>query len=180
MILWLPCSVYFCQLQLPCDFANLLLSCLLLNYARYGPDSHTPSLPLSNYLLPLAGLHAQWSARLTMSSIATLTPAQSSAYPLSAPPSGVQSNFSTTAENNNKPMVVITSLVLALMLIFYSNRIYTKACIVRRFSWDDGKICAPKAAGATCLTMTVTITLAFVRFGSPSLLGTFSRSLDLS
>ena len=77
--------------------------------------------------------------------IATLTPEQLSTYPLHAPPDGVLSNFSNTAENNNKPLIVVTSFVLAVMLIFYTNRIYTKACIVRRFSWDDCQLCAPKA-----------------------------------
>lgn len=77
-------------------------------------------------------------------------------------------------------MIGVTSFVLALMLIFYSNRMYTKACIVRRFSWDDCKRYAPNAVEGTCLTMTVTITLAFVRFGSPQLLRTFFLAPELA
>ena len=78
-----------------------------------------------------------------MSSIlATLTPAELASYPLQAPPTGVHSNFGE-AENNNKPMFVVLSVFLAIMMMFFSNRIYTKSCIVRRYSWDDGKLYAP-------------------------------------
>lgn len=164
-LMYLSCSLEFC---LPQPLCNFLLSFLFLSYAIFCSKFRTPSLPHSNYLLPLAGLYAPCKfARYTMALKATLTPAQLSTYPIHAPPDGVQSNFSTTAENNNKPMIIITSFVLAFTLIFYSNRMYTKAFIVRRFSWDDCKFYAPKAAEGTYLTITVTITLAFVRCRSP-------------
>ena len=73
--------------------------------------------------------------------LTTLTPAELASYPLRAPPKGVQSNFGK-AENNNKPMFVVMSFFLAIMIISFSNRIYTKSCIVQRYSWDDSKLYA--------------------------------------
>ena len=77
---------------------------------------------------------------LTMSSASTeLTPAQLSSTPIYPPPKGVQSNFGD-AENNNKPMYGVSSLFFAITICFFMNRIYTKSCIVRRFSWDDRRL----------------------------------------
>ena len=56
--------------------------------------------------------------------------------PAVQPPSGVVPNFETL-ENNQRPLIVVTSLLLALSSIFMLNRAYTKTFIIRKFSWDD-------------------------------------------
>ncbi|KAL8742954.1 MAG: hypothetical protein Q9190_004645 [Brigantiaea leucoxantha] len=67
------------------------------------------------------------------------TPQQDNALshiPLQQPPPGVVSNFGN-ATNQNSPMFTIDSALLGIMLLFFSNRIYTKAFIVRKYTWDD-------------------------------------------
>lgn len=57
------------------------------------------------------------------------------AYP---PPVGIESNF-VNPENRNRPLYVVTSLLLGIMILFIINRAYTKTFIVRKYSWDDRK-----------------------------------------
>ena len=67
-------------------------------------------------------------------------PAELHNIPAAKPPPGVTPNHAHPAGDG--PVAIgIGSLMLALMLIFASVRIYTKAKIVKRFSADDCGYC---------------------------------------
>lgn len=57
-------------------------------------------------------------------------------YPAGVPPIGVTPNFAHP-ESRGPILVIVGGLMVALMMLFLANRVYTKARIVRRFSWDD-------------------------------------------
>ena len=122
----------------------------VFSFSPHAILSSTPQVkksPTSDSLRPASILRVVWLSkqRSIMSSLLELTPEQLSSTPLRLPPDGVQSNFGD-AENNNTPMYVVCSLFLAITLCFFANRIYTKFCIVRSYSWDDGK---PQPHGET-------------------------------
>ncbi|MCJ1394806.1 hypothetical protein MMC18_007686 [Xylographa bjoerkii] len=73
------------------------------------------------------------------SALASLSPAELNAladYPALTPPPGVVPNF-VNPENQNTPEFVVTSLLLAVMILFFINRIYVKSILMRKCSWDD-------------------------------------------
>ena len=74
----------------------------------------------------------------TDNDLSGLTMQELSIIPVRMPPNGVKSNFGD-APNNNKPMFAVTSPFLVIMALFFLNRMYTKSCIVRKYSWDDCK-----------------------------------------
>ena len=59
-----------------------------------------------------------------------------SGVPALAPPPGVQSNF-VNPQNQSLSFYIVTSILFVAMVIFFSNRAYTKLFIVRKYSWDD-------------------------------------------
>ena len=54
------------------------------------------------------------------------------------PPPGVQSNF-IDPEDRGHVLVGVATFLFSLSTCFFLNRVYTKALIVRRASWDDRK-----------------------------------------
>ena len=58
-------------------------------------------------------------------------------YPLIPPPEGLKSNFGKNARSRNGAFFVVESALLGIMLAFFLNRLYTKALIIRKYSWDD-------------------------------------------
>ena len=74
--------------------------------------------------------------------ISKLTPQELAAlsnYPMLPPPVGIQSNFAN-AKSQDLPFLVVDSLLLGIMGVFFLNRIYTKTFIIRKYSWDDRKL----------------------------------------
>ena len=63
-------------------------------------------------------------------------PALWSLIPAAEPPLGVQSNL-TNPEDRGYIILVMGFVLLALMLFFYSIRMYTKLFVVRKSTWDD-------------------------------------------
>ena len=57
-------------------------------------------------------------------------------YPAAVPPTGVTPNFAHP-ESRGSRLVIVGGLMVALMTLFLASRVYTKAKIIRRFSWDD-------------------------------------------
>lgn len=57
-------------------------------------------------------------------------------YPASEPPPGVTPNFAHP-QNRGPILVAVGGLMIAFMMVLLANRMYTKASIVRKFSWDD-------------------------------------------
>ena len=57
-------------------------------------------------------------------------------YPAAAPPPGVTPNFAHP-ESRGPTLVAVGGVMIALIATLLANRIYTKAKIVRKFSWDD-------------------------------------------
>ena len=53
------------------------------------------------------------------------------------PPDGQESNFGPTAPTNERPMIVLGAVLLAITSLFVANRVYFKCCVLRRRSWDD-------------------------------------------
>jgi hypothetical protein len=53
------------------------------------------------------------------------------------PPPGVTSNL-VNPESIAYKQTITTSVILAIMMLFVFNRIYVKAWLVRKMSWDDG------------------------------------------
>ena len=68
--------------------------------------------------------------------IENLPPELLNSIPALAPPDGVVSDFDHP-ESRGHIFVIVATLLLALMVVFFVNRIYTKVLIVRHFSWDD-------------------------------------------
>lgn len=72
-------------------------------------------------------------------SIANLTPEQPNSlsnYSVLQPPPGVVPNF-VSLENQDRTLLVATSLELGIMIVFVLNRFYAKSFLVRKYSWDD-------------------------------------------
>jgi len=57
--------------------------------------------------------------------------------PAMAPPPGVKSNL-VNPESIAYRQTIATSILMAIMMLFVFNRIYVKAWLVRKLSWDDG------------------------------------------
>ncbi|MCJ1475064.1 hypothetical protein MMC13_003724 [Lambiella insularis] len=53
-----------------------------------------------------------------------------------SPPAGVKSNF-VDPENQSLSFFIVTSILLGIMVVFFTNRVCTKMIIIRKFSWDD-------------------------------------------
>lgn len=56
--------------------------------------------------------------------------------PALEPPPGVTPNF-TNPENRNALVIVVGSILMGIMILFYAIRVYTKHFIARKYSWDD-------------------------------------------
>ena len=57
-------------------------------------------------------------------------------YPALPPPSGIEPNFATP-ESQNQPLLIVTSLLIGIMGLFFLNRVYIKTFVSRKYSWDD-------------------------------------------
>ncbi len=75
-------------------------------------------------------------ASSSMSAVQLPPPALWSLVPSLEPPSGVQPNF-VNPEDRGDVLLVVGSVLLALMIIFYSVRMYTKLFLIRKLTWDD-------------------------------------------
>ena len=78
-------------------------------------------------------------ASMSSGSLSNLSPQELAALsrtPTIPPPPGVEPSF-LTPENNQHPLIIVSSLFLALSSVFVLNRAYTKTFIVRKHSWDD-------------------------------------------
>ena len=58
--------------------------------------------------------------------------------PALEPPPGVESNF-TDPEDRGSIILIVGSTLLALMILLYSVRMYTKFFVIGKLSWDDCK-----------------------------------------
>lgn len=58
--------------------------------------------------------------------------------PITAPPAGIKSNF-VDAPSRERLQTSVTSVFLAIALVFYLNRVYVKTRLMRSRSWDDGE-----------------------------------------
>jgi hypothetical protein len=70
--------------------------------------------------------------------IADLPPGLLKTIPAAQPPPGIQPNFSNP-ETQVPAMLGVGIAFLALALICFTIRIYTKATISKNYRWDDGK-----------------------------------------
>ncbi|CAG8982005.1 hypothetical protein HYALB_00004874 [Hymenoscyphus albidus] len=59
--------------------------------------------------------------------------------PAITPPPGVVSNF-LDPENHGAAQVKATSVMLAVVLVFFLNRVYVKLFLTKKVTWDDGTI----------------------------------------
>lgn len=57
-------------------------------------------------------------------------------YPAATPPPGVTPNF-THPDSKGPELVVGGGVLLAIMMISITIRVYTKLHIINKFSWDD-------------------------------------------
>lgn len=57
--------------------------------------------------------------------------------PVTTPPAGVKSNF-VDPPTRAVLQTSITSVFLAIALLFYMNRVYVKTRLMKTWSWDDG------------------------------------------
>ena len=64
---------------------------------------------------------------------------QLSQTPTITPPHGVQSNFSNP-ESRAPTQIITTSIILGFVLVFFFNRVYTKVFLMKKLTWDDGKV----------------------------------------
>jgi hypothetical protein len=55
------------------------------------------------------------------------------------PPNGTKSNF-IDPPNSGNAMIVLGAVLLPVMGVFFAIRLYTKARIIRKYSWDDCKL----------------------------------------
>ncbi|MCJ1401458.1 hypothetical protein MMC11_004671 [Xylographa trunciseda] len=76
---------------------------------------------------------------MSVALLSSLTPEELNALsgvPALTPPPGVESNF-VNPQNQSLSFLLVTSFLFGVMAVFFVNRIYTKALIVRKYSWDD-------------------------------------------
>ena len=59
--------------------------------------------------------------------------------PVLSPPKGVVPNFQNP-HGTAVPVEVVDSILLAMTILFITNRICSKIWIVRKYSWDDGML----------------------------------------
>lgn len=71
-----------------------------------------------------------------MSAVLLPPPALWSLVPGLEPPLGVQPNF-INPEGRGYVILVVGSVLLTLMIIFYTVRMYTKLFLIRKLTWDD-------------------------------------------
>lgn len=57
--------------------------------------------------------------------------------PVVTPPQGIQSNF-VNPPTRTALQTWVTSIFLAIAMIFYVNRVYVKTRLMKTWSWDDG------------------------------------------
>ena len=53
--------------------------------------------------------------------------------------SSVMSAMGSTSYASNSLTISLMSVGLAVMVLFVLTRVYTKACIAKKATWDDGK-----------------------------------------
>ncbi|KAL9049450.1 MAG: hypothetical protein Q9162_007217 [Coniocarpon cinnabarinum] len=75
-------------------------------------------------------------ASSTSDAVAHLPPQLLNQLPGLTPPSGVTPNF-VDPPSHGDVFIIYASIMLALVLILFSVRIYTKAYIIRKWTWDD-------------------------------------------
>ena len=56
--------------------------------------------------------------------------------PALTPPQGTAPNF-THPRNRGPVLVIVNGILLGLMMVFLTIRVYTKLAIIRKVSWDD-------------------------------------------
>lgn len=56
-----------------------------------------------------------------------------------APPPGVTPNM-VNPKSTGPILIIVSSVLQAIMVVFVINRIYTKSFISRKFTWDDGRL----------------------------------------
>lgn len=54
-------------------------------------------------------------------------------------PRGTASNFDNPV-NRAATLTIVSSIALAISVLFFLNRVYVKAGMKRKFTWDDGNI----------------------------------------
>ncbi|QSZ32014.1 hypothetical protein DSL72_001583 [Monilinia vaccinii-corymbosi] len=59
--------------------------------------------------------------------------------PAIPPPEGVTSNF-VHPHSKGSTQITVTSAILGIMLLFFINRLYVKALLTKKVTWDDGTI----------------------------------------
>ena len=94
--------------------------------------ARTPTL--YNNLVPK--ILSRPESRQEISIAMSTSPSVFDLIPVSQPPPGVESNF-VNPEDEGYVMIAAGSVFIGLMLIFCMIRLYSKAFIVRRASWDD-------------------------------------------
>ncbi len=85
-----------------------------------------------------------------------------SQIPVIPPPAGVESNL-INPQGCGLPVIVVGSLLMGLAAVFFADRIYMKAWIVRKFAWDDCELGAPAWFRSSHSDLcTVTLAVGFV------------------
>lgn len=59
--------------------------------------------------------------------------------PVVEPPNGTISNF-VNPETRTELSVTVTSVIMAISLLFYFNRVYVKLYLMKRVTWDDATL----------------------------------------
>ena len=65
-----------------------------------------------------------------------MDPQMLASTPAGVPPPGIKPNF-TNPHGNGAALISVASVLLVLMLVFVSARVYTKIKIIRKWSPDD-------------------------------------------
>jgi hypothetical protein len=81
---------------------------------------------------------------MSPSLVASLPPSALQQLPALSPPDSVVPNFEDPPDKGSG-LYVTAGVFYALMILFFVKRIYTKAVIVKKASWDDGKLFATEA-----------------------------------
>ena len=67
---------------------------------------------------------------------ALLDPSLYASFPALEPPPGVVPNF-IDPPDRGYTVIVVGAVLMALMVLFFMVRLYTKCFVSKRFSWDD-------------------------------------------
>ncbi len=81
--------------------------------------------------------------------------------PVLPPPPGVKSNF-VDPPSQGPIAIWTTSILIAVALFFYLNRMYIKARLMKSWTWDDCKLEISNLSRRTKTNKSVTLTLAMV------------------